>query len=564
VTVALKDKANYEWTDSSTTDLTFNFVIAKATYDMSGVVFANKTVTYNVESHSILATNLPNGVTVAYTGNGQTEAGEYTITATFTGDVNYNAIPTQTAKLVIEKAQVTKPVADTTVFVYNSQAQTYTIATSNLYTVSGNVETLAGSYTVTVALKDKANYEWTDGSTTDLTFNFVIAKATYDMSGVTFVSKTVKYDASEHEVVLTGTLPTGVTVTYTNNKGTNAGIYNAVATFAYDTANYNTIADMTATLTINRDVQSYVNPETNKQDVIVSSNEGIDPTKDLVVELVEKEVSDEAYDEFLQDNQKVAVAYDIKLLQNNISVQPDGTITIKILIPQELKNRDFEIFHIHDGKKVAVEYRIEGDYAVFETNKLSEFMFVYNMGSILWLVIVLAVIVLMEIGFLLFLSKKQKQSNTTKVLGAYPPFVLGMFIAEWQVILFIALAVAVAVLAVVIIISATKALNKQSDAPVQTVEEDGKKSTRIVKSFSERLEQSSDEVKGFYKAIKDELLSYTTVKSKISFKHETFRVGKAAVARIKMRGKSLCLFLALDSNDYKDTKYKIKDMSSIT
>ena len=35
------------------------------------------------------------------------------------------------------------------------------------------------------------------------------------------------------------------------------------------------------------------------------------------------------------------------------------------------------------------------------------------------------------------------------------------------------------------------------------------------------------------------------------------------VAKLKIRGKSLYLFLALDPNDYKDTKYKIKDVSGV-
>ena len=36
------------------------------------------------------------------------------------------------------------------------------------------------------------------------------------------------------------------------------------------------------------------------------------------------------------------------------------------------------------------------------------------------------------------------------------------------------------------------------------------------------------------------------------------------VARLKIRGKSLYLFLAINPNDYKDSKYKIKDVSDIS
>ena len=57
------------------------------------------------------------------------------------------------------------------------------------------------------------------------------------------------YDGNEHEVVITGTLPAGVTVSYANNKGTNVGTYNGVATVV-GTGNYAGTAKLTATLTI--------------------------------------------------------------------------------------------------------------------------------------------------------------------------------------------------------------------------------------------------------------------------------------------------------------------------
>ena len=87
---------------------------------------------------------------------------------------------------------------------------------------------------------------------------------------------------------------------------------------------------------------------------------------------------------------------------------------------------------------------------------------------------------------------------------------------------------------------------------------------RIIKSFTARLIQSKDEVKDYYDIIKNELLSYKKVKSRISFKHEAFKFGKDNVARLRFRGKTLCLYLALNPADYENTKYKIEDMSAIS
>ncbi len=65
------------------------------------------------------------------------------------------------------------PQADTTEFVYNRSEQTYNIPENEKYTVSGNVQTNAGTYTVTVSLKD--GYTWEDGETEDKTYTFKIS-----------------------------------------------------------------------------------------------------------------------------------------------------------------------------------------------------------------------------------------------------------------------------------------------------------------------------------------------------------------------------------------------------
>ena len=81
-------------------------------------------------------------------------------------------------------------------------------------------------------------------------FNITVAKATYDMSGITFADDSVSYNGEEQSLAISGDLPAGVTVTYDGNGNTNVGEYTVTASFAGDYANYNAIPDMTATLTI--------------------------------------------------------------------------------------------------------------------------------------------------------------------------------------------------------------------------------------------------------------------------------------------------------------------------
>ena len=70
-----------------------------------------------------------------------------------------------------------------------------------------------------------------------------------DMSGVTFESKTVVFDGTEHELTVSGELPEGVTVTYENNKITNVGSVEAIAHFTHENDKV-VIPDMKATLTV--------------------------------------------------------------------------------------------------------------------------------------------------------------------------------------------------------------------------------------------------------------------------------------------------------------------------
>lgn len=224
--------------------------INKATYDMSGVKFENKTVTYNGESHSITASNLPKGVSVTYENNGKVNVGTYTITAKFTGDSkNYEAIPNKTATLKIEKVNVEKPLQDNTSFVYNGKGQTYAVVENSCYDINGNKQTDAGNYTVIISLKDKNNYQWKNKTTEDITYSFKINKATYDMSSVKFENRTVTYNGESHSITASN-LPKGVSVTYENNGKVTVGTYTITAKFTGDNKNYEAIPDKTATLKI--------------------------------------------------------------------------------------------------------------------------------------------------------------------------------------------------------------------------------------------------------------------------------------------------------------------------
>lgn len=84
---------------------------------------------------------------------------------------------------------------------------------------------------------------------------------------------------------------------------------------------------------------------------------------------------------------------------------------------------------------------------------------------------------------------------------------------------------------------------------------------RLNKGFMARLIQSDDELKQRYSEIKNALLSYKKVKARQSWKRETFKAGREVIAKLSYRGKTMCLFLALNPADYVDTKFAVEDAS---
>lgn len=150
------------------------------------------------------------GYEVKYGGAAsQTEAGTYDITVTITnGNFCFEdgKDTMVVGKLTIGEQAVEIPTEDDTEFVYSGAEQTYAIAENVLYTVSGNVQKDAGTYTVTVSLNDKDNYVWSDDTTDDQTYDFVISPKTVT---ATWVGLEQVYGSAEPVYVILSGLAEG-------------------------------------------------------------------------------------------------------------------------------------------------------------------------------------------------------------------------------------------------------------------------------------------------------------------------------------------------------------------
>ena len=218
--------------------------------------WTNLEFTYDGNEH--LPTATAGGLLVGDTCNvtvdgAQTSAGTYTAEASTLDNTNYILPTANTQEYTIKQKPVEITWADLTL-TYNgtAQAPTATVKDGDLctgdtctVTVSGEQTNAGTNYEATVTLSN-GNYKATNAK---ITFN--IAKADYDMSGITFANDTVEYDGQPHSIYISGTLPTGVTVEYEYNGKTNvseSGIVTAV--FTTTDNNYNAPANKTATLTI--------------------------------------------------------------------------------------------------------------------------------------------------------------------------------------------------------------------------------------------------------------------------------------------------------------------------
>lgn len=81
------------------------------------------------------------------------------------------------------------------------------------------------------------------------------------------------------------------------------------------------------------------------------------------------------------------------------------------------------------------------------------------------------------------------------------------------------------------------------------------------RSFIARIIQGTDEQKTYYGQVKTALLSYKKVNSNVAWGAERFNKGRETIARFKIRGKTLCLYLALDPNDYATSVYHHADVT---
>ena len=208
-----------------------------------------------------------------------TKAGTYTVTYKVP-DTNANYTGTFSVAFTIKKAQLEKVTLVENTFEYTgdeivSDGSNFDSTKMN---VSGDIKaTNVGNHSITVSLKDKDNYEWKDGTTTDLVLNWSITQATPNYTiptGLTGVKGKTLNDV---------TLPGRFTWKDASTVLT-AGTHTYKATYTpEDTTNYKTITDI--------DIEVVVKNTFNVITSVDGGNGTITPSKIGAVEGTKVEIT---------------------------------------------------------------------------------------------------------------------------------------------------------------------------------------------------------------------------------------------------------------------------------
>ena len=121
-------------------------------------------------------------------------------------------------------------------------------------------------------------------------------------------------------------------------------------------------------------------------DIVVECPQGMPADTVLRIEVVTASagISKEQIQSQVASNMELKAAYTIELLINDVKVQPDGMLTVRIkLTDAQLLCSDLRVYHVDDDKNLTFyPSKVENGYIIFETDHLSYWAIVGNVVDI--------------------------------------------------------------------------------------------------------------------------------------------------------------------------------------
>ncbi len=455
-------EGDYVWKDASGSEtVTIKWTIRQAVNDWDGV-YERDGWTYGQAASEEKIPGADFGTVVVeyftdsalqneYTGvfDGSTAAGTYYVRITVEGNTNYtglslgadgslfftvevaqngwkddqNAYERDGWTYGDEATEETLPVPEfgsASVAYYTDSAHT------KPYTGSFDSRTNAGIYYVVITVEGSENY-----SGITLNGQFEVEKRSLALpaladtadtaveTGDTLHNEIVGFDSSTMNM---SELGSGITTIdgklYLAAK--DAGVYQITISLA-DTSNYQWTdgkdGDVTLVWTLRRaELESWTEEsESRYPDVIVSADGGIHPLYTLEISsILEESYGD--YDLSAYENAEIALGYDIGFTSGGEAVQPESAVTVRLKVTDEIASalgEGYTLLHLHGGEWSEVSYTVEDGYAVFTVTEFSAFLFITETPatSLVWLIIVLAVLLTVEIVLLVVAIVKRRKGR---------------------------------------------------------------------------------------------------------------------------------------------------------
>ena len=211
----LKDKVNTIWktADGTTSDVnqTLSWVIER--YKITKPTAVPKAYVYDTTEQTFLLDNLTEQIfgkdVLTVSDDKKTNAGTTTVTVRLKDTQNFMWDDKTTTDVTfpwhMERKQIPIPSVEQSNYDYDGNVHSIEFADGSiddaLVAIADNERRQVGTQTVTVSLKDKANYEWNTGSDADLTFTLAIGEPVYNLP---LISGTYEYNAKTQHPVLAG------------------------------------------------------------------------------------------------------------------------------------------------------------------------------------------------------------------------------------------------------------------------------------------------------------------------------------------------------------------------
>lgn len=455
-------EGDYVWKDASESEtVTITWTIRQAVNDWDGV-YERDGWTYGQAASEEKIPGADFGTVVVeyftdsalqneYTGvfDGSTAAGTYYVRITVEGNTNYTGLSLGADGSLFFTVEVAQNgwkegqnAYERDGWTYGDEATEETLpvpefgsarvayytdsAHTKPYTGSFDSRTNAGIYYVVIAVEGSENY-----SGITLNGQFEVEKRSLALpaladtadtaveTGDTLHNEIVGFDSSTMNM---SELGSGITTIdgklYLAAK--DAGVYQITISLA-DTSNYQWTdgkdGDVTLVWTLRRaELESWTEEsESRYPDVIVSADGGIHPLYTLEISsILEESYGD--YDLSAYENAEIALGYDIGFTSGGEAVQPESAVTVRLKVTDEIASalgEGYTLLHLHGGEWSEVSYTVEDGYAVFTVTEFSAFLFITETPatSLVWLIIVLAVLLTVEIVLLVVAIVKRRKGR---------------------------------------------------------------------------------------------------------------------------------------------------------